>query len=33
VWTGLVLGICFLFIFSIGFHMVYATSFTPPYSS
>jgi len=27
--TGLVLGVCFLIIFSIGFHMVYATPFSP----
>jgi ABC-type transport system involved in multi-copper enzyme maturation permease subunit len=31
--TGLVLGICFLIIFSIGFHMVYATPFSPPNTS
>ncbi len=31
--TSLVLGICFLVIFSIGFHMVYATPFAPPNSS
>ena len=28
--TGLLLGVCFLLVFSIGFHMVYATSFSPP---
>jgi ABC-type transport system involved in multi-copper enzyme maturation permease subunit len=27
--TGLLLGVCFLLVFSIGFHMVYATSFSP----
>jgi Cu-processing system permease protein len=31
--TGLVLGICFLIIFSIGFHMVYATPFSLPNTS